>query len=111
MNNGETWEEGNDTVKEGEEDRQMWGCLAPAAFIQEKLLITRRLCEIAIYDLQAHFFIFVQMLGIIQAMLHIFCPKEHNGKKRGRLYLSALLGFIRGSVLGTNIPSNIEYVH
>lgn len=82
MNNGETWEEGNDTVKEEEQHRQMWGCLAPAAFIQENLLIIRRLCEIAIYDLQAHFSIFVQMLGIIQAMLHIFCPKEHNGRKR-----------------------------
>lgn len=111
MNNGETWVERNDTVIEGEEHRQMWGCLAPAAFIQEKLLIIRRLCEIAIYDLQAHFPIFVQMLSIIQAMLYIFCTKENNGRKREGDWISDRLGFVRGSVSDPNIPSNTEYVH
>lgn len=107
MNNGETWMERNDTVKEGEEDRQMWGCSAAAAFTQERLLIIRRLCEIAIYDLQAHSPIFVQMLGIIHAMLYIFCPKENKGSKRETLNLSALQGFSRGSISGS-IFSNIQ---
>lgn len=92
MNNGETWAERNDS--------QRGRTQAPAAFIQEELLIIRHLCEIAIYDLQTHFPIFVQMLSIIQAMLHtyIFCP---NGRKREGYWISALLGFVRGSVLDT----------
>lgn len=100
MNNGETWMERNDTVKEREEHRQMWGCSAPAAFILAKLLIIRHPCEIAIYDLQAHFPVFVQMLSVIQAMLLYMFSVQRTNIQYISIKINKNYNYIKGKITG-----------
>lgn len=71
-------------MKRNDGQREKWtqANVRPSSLDQEKLFIIRRLCEIASFDPQAHFSIFIQMLSIIQAVMHFPVQRKMMEERR-----------------------------